>query len=104
MIPALVTWHLWKRRNVAKFENKKLEPVFIIAEIWQFFSGIFKIELNKIGFMSDGQNWGSLISILENSTHIQRVKLVKWIPPDGYKLNTDGSAKGCQGLLQGEEF
>lgn len=92
ILPALITWELWRTRNEARY-GSEIPSVhrskYLVAQVF------FDLVGQKFGKLQVQRTWEQL-QLLEDLQMIYKsCKLVKWLkpPPLLHKLNTDGS---CQ--------
>ncbi|KAH0670569.1 hypothetical protein KY289_025062 [Solanum tuberosum] len=95
VVPIVILWFLWKRRNTILYGGSYSERKLI----WEINCIILKVI--KVGFKSDTRstNWHDIISDLQGHISSYSINIVKWIrPPTNWlKCNTDGAARGNPG-------
>ncbi|WMV13941.1 hypothetical protein MTR67_007326 [Solanum verrucosum] len=97
VIPALITWTLWKRRNSRK-HGGDISLQNMISQVLQNVQFILKKKFPWIEMR--GQNWEEMIRRLgANKSRLYHC-IVRWDAPheDVIKCNTDGASKGNPGI------
>ncbi|KAH0665042.1 hypothetical protein KY285_026248 [Solanum tuberosum] len=95
VVPIVILWCLWKRRNAilhgGAFSESKV--------IWEINDIILKVI--KIRFKRDfgRNNWPDIITELQRHNNSYNINIVRWIPPpiNWVKCNTDGASRGNPG-------
>lgn len=96
MVPIVILWFLWKRRNTIRhrvnYHEKKIFQEITNISI-KFIKLIYHLKVIE-------RDWVKIVDKLQSVRVFYSFKLIKWIPPDNgwRKGNTDCASKGNQGL------
>ncbi|KAH0666513.1 hypothetical protein KY285_027719 [Solanum tuberosum] len=90
VVPAFITWEIWKRRNVMK-HGGNMSTTLMIVEIHR---NIYLFTKSRYPSLKNvPQNWPLIVKYLEGYAPLTKTMVVRWShPPMGvYKCNTDAS-------------
>lgn len=96
VVPAIIIWNLWKRRNNLK-HGRKLAYNSLVHKVD---TDIWKVGSNMHNNMKNmPMEWKNIVDYLENYTPKIHCIPVSWNPPERgvIKCNTDGASRGNPG-------
>lgn len=98
VIPAMVIWHIWMRRNVIH-HGGRMSVHCLLAEINR---DIYLFTINRYPWlMNVPKSWPFIVQYLEEYKPVLRTKIATWNAPNSgkFKCNSDGAYKGKPGPM-----
>lgn len=92
IIPIVIIWFLWKRRNTISHDGAYQERKIF----WEINDTIIKFFKVRFHIQVSGREWSKIVDDLQYIKIHNSFKLIKWKPPElGWlKGNIDGPSKG----------